>query len=358
MDTERDDTAPADVPAAYVRTLVAAVVRAGQDPSELLASEGLSRAEVDTASRMPADLFGRLYQRGMLLLDDESLGMVSAGAVRAGTFRLMCLAVIGCPTLGAIIERAGEFLDVVDSSGVKPVAVRDGDQVTIGFGSPVRRDPAELTRLLASSEPVQIRTSMYYWHNLLGWFAGRSLGLSRVDFTFSHSTSRYDWRGVFGAPVVFDAEASGLVMPRRTLSLPNVQSELTLTEFLRETPYRLVVPSFVPPTLKYRLRAMFGQMPGDTPPTSEDIASRVGMSVSTLRRKLAAEGTSWQEIKEEGRRSAALRYVADTDLPISEVTRLLGFEEASTFFRAFRRWTGTTPSRYREKMAAGERDDN
>ncbi len=346
------------VPCTYLRTLVATVEQGQRDVDEFLASEGLSREALATRDYVPADLFGRLYKRGMRLLDNEALGMVSARPVPTGTFRLMCLSMISCQTIGEIMDRADEFFDVFDVACIKPVAVPEGDAVRVTFGTPRRRDVAETQRVLANSEPVVIRTSLYYWYNLLGWFAGRALSLRNVDFAFPEGPGGYDWRTLYNAPVVFDAETSGLVMPRRVLSLPNVQSEQTLAEFLQETPYRLVVPSFVPPTLQDRLRALFAQMPGDTPPTSEEIASRVGMSVSTLRRKLSAEGVSWQSLKEEGRRTAALRFVADTDLPIAEISRLLGFEEASTFFRAFRRWTGTTPTRYRASVSNGEPVDD
>lgn len=324
------------------------MARAGFDVSQFLALEGVSQSDIGNENHVPAEVFARLYQHGMRLLDDESLGMVSAGVAHSGTFRLMCLSVIGCPTLGAIVQRVGEFLDIVDSTGVKPLAIIDGDEVRLCFGSPSRCDPLRLQKLLNSADPVQVRTSLYYWYNLLSWFAGRAIALRLVEFAFPQPANGLEWRMLFGAPVVFDAESSALVLPRRVLSLPNVQSEHTLAGFLRETPYRLIIPSFVPPTLQDRLRSLFAQMPGEAPPTSEDIAAKLGMSVSTLRRKLAAEGISWQVLKEEGRRSAALRYVSDTDLPIAEVAKLLGFDESSTFFRAFRRWTGTTPSRYRE----------
>lgn len=344
------------VPASYLRTLLANVERAGHRAEDLLASEGLSQAVLRSTEHVPADVFGRLYQRGMWLLDDESLGMVSVNPVPAGTFRLMCQCMILCPTLGALMERAEEFFDIVDVSGVKPSATLSGDNLCLGFASPKRRRADELPAVLKAAEPVQIRTSLYYWYNLLAWFVGRAPDLHHVEFAFPESPQGYEWRGLFGAPVQFDAPSSALVMPRRVLSLPNVQNEQTLSEFLRETPYRLVVPSYMPPSLQDRLRALFTQMPGEAPPTSEEVASRVGMSVSTLRRKLAAEGISWQELKEEGRRAAALRYVADTELPIAEVTRLLGFDEASTFFRAFRRWTGTTPSRYRAELKSDTED--
>lgn len=336
------------IPATYARALVEAVRDGGQDVAQLLAEDRLTVDALQGDAVIAPDVFGRLYQRAMRLLDDESLGMVSGDPAPVGTFRLMCLCLIHRPDLSSIVQRAGEFLDVSSPRGAKPVIEREADVVRLGFGPTRRSSEARLRALLAEAGPMRIRTSLYYWYNLLGWFAGRSLALHGVDFAFAAPSERSHWRALFNAPVRFEASRSALVMPAHVLALPNLQSEQTLPDFLRETPYRLVVPSFAPPTLQDRLRALFGQLGGEAPPAADAVASHLGMSVSTLRRRLAAEGTSWQTLKEENRRRAACRYVAETDLPINEIARLLGFDETSTFFRAFRRWTGTTPSRYRQ----------
>jgi len=345
---------PVTVPARYARALLGAVRGAGFDGDAFLSEQGLHESGLLDDDAVPAEAFGRLYQRAMRLLDDESLGMVSAAPVMAGTFRMMCLACIRCATLGAVLERAGEFLDVCGDHGVKPVPRRRDGELRLGFGATRRAaGTVEIATLLDAAGPLPVRTSLYYWYNLLGWFAGRSLALSRVDFHFERPEHGVEWRVLFGAPVRFGAPDSALVMPPQVLQLPNVQSERTLPAFLRETPYRLVVPVFAAATLQDRLRSLLLRLGRDAPPDAQAMADHLGMSVSTLRRRLAAEGTSWHALKEEGRRRAAQRYVLDTDLPVNEIARLLGFEEPSTFYRAFRRWTGTTPSRYRQ---AGDED--
>jgi len=77
------------------------------------------------------------------------------------------------------------------------------------------------------------------------------------------------------------------------------------------------------------------------------------MSPQTLRRKLAAEGTSLREIRETVLRDAAVTALVQGEEPIAEIAERMGFSEPSAFTRAFRRWTGSPPSAYR----SSETDD-
>jgi AraC-like DNA-binding protein len=71
------------------------------------------------------------------------------------------------------------------------------------------------------------------------------------------------------------------------------------------------------------------------------------MSRRTLQRRLADRGTSYAGVLDGTRRDLAVRYLRDPALQISEVAYLLGFGEAGSFNRAFKRWTGQTPTDFR-----------
>jgi AraC-like DNA-binding protein len=77
------------------------------------------------------------------------------------------------------------------------------------------------------------------------------------------------------------------------------------------------------------------------------VAKTLDMSLRSLQRKLSAEGTSFKEILDETRHELAARYIEESDLPMREITSLLGFADPSNFTRAFRRWEGMPPDRYR-----------
>ncbi|HLF23012.1 MAG TPA: helix-turn-helix transcriptional regulator, partial [Burkholderiales bacterium] len=92
----------------------------------------------------------------------------------------------------------------------------------------------------------------------------------------------------------------------------------------------------------------------DGVPTLADLTERLGMSARTLQRQLAAERASLRGIIDNVRRSAALQHLTD-NMPLTDIGYLLGFRDTRSFFRAFKRWTGTTPLAWRSKRAGRKR---
>ncbi len=333
-----------------MRALLRAVTDQGHDPRQFAADEGVTLEMLESCDELPAQLFGRLYQRAMLLLQDESLGMVSGGRVATGTFRMMCLCVIHRPTLRAVIERAGEFLDICNGMAIKPCILPTYDSVAVGFATVSEGQSRTLKQILEADGPMRVRTSLFMWYNLLSWFAGRSLALKRVEFEFDKPVNGAQWSKLFRCPVEFSCEQSLLRFEKSVLDLPNVQSEQSLSVFLKSAPYRLIVPSYHDQRLSDRVLGIFGDDLSRRLPGAEQVSHQLGMSVSTLRRQLLDEGTSFQRLKDECRQAAAMQYLATGELTYTEIAGLLGFDEVSAFFRAFRRWTGTTPSGYRASL--------
>ena len=81
--------------------------------------------------------------------------------------------------------------------------------------------------------------------------------------------------------------------------------------------------------------------------SEEQMAQRLHMSRRTLQRKLAEAETTYQKLLDDTRRDLALRYLEDPRHSITDITFLLGFSQQSAFTRAFRRWTGMSPTDYR-----------
>jgi AraC-like DNA-binding protein len=81
---------------------------------------------------------------------------------------------------------------------------------------------------------------------------------------------------------------------------------------------------------------------------ARQVAEALHVSVRSLQRKLADKGTSFAQLLEDTRRELARQYVSNSRLSVGEITYLLGFSDPANFTRAFRRWTGQSPSAFRQ----------
>ena len=85
-------------------------------------------------------------------------------------------------------------------------------------------------------------------------------------------------------------------------------------------------------------------------PAQDELAGALGMSRRTLQRRLDAQGLNYKRIVDETRNELAHGYLAQADKSVTEIALLLGFSEQSAFCRAFRRWSGLSPSAYRAQL--------
>ena len=170
-----------------------------------------------------------------------------------------------------------------------------------------------------------------------------------VRFAHSSPPRPRDHEQFFKAPVCFGAGENALVLPRPVLELSCAAADPALlgmldryaTERLRRTPASA--------TFVDRVRAELSEELHDGDPSAEGLARRLKMSVRTLNRKLAAEETSYRQLLDRLRHRLAVRLLNDRRVSVSEVAFLAGFSELSAFNRAFKRWTGLTPSAFRQQ---------
>ena len=84
---------------------------------------------------------------------------------------------------------------------------------------------------------------------------------------------------------------------------------------------------------------------------AEDVALALGISRSTLQRRLREEETSYQAVLDATRRDMAIRYLTKTTLRADEIANVLAYRDANSFSRSFRRWTGLSPLAFRQEAA-------
>lgn len=115
----------------------------------------------------------------------------------------------------------------------------------------------------------------------------------------------------------------------------------------------LLKPVTAPPCDVFlaRVRSSMATLLADGRLSVEEMARELAVSARTLQRRLEQAGTTFGEVCDDTRRAAALAHLRNPEVPIKEAAFRLGFSEPSTFYRAFRRWTGDTPANYRRAVA-------
>jgi AraC-like DNA-binding protein len=146
-----------------------------------------------------------------------------------------------------------------------------------------------------------------------------------------------------------EVEIAGLAEPIRT-------KNVRLREYF-ERQCGLAQQAFAadPPFAAQVRQRLIASMDGRLP-DMQSVARTLGVSPRSLHRRLADEGTRWNELLDEFRQEFAKSYFRRTKLSVGEVGHLIGFTDSSAFFKAFRRWTDTTPSEYRLSLPVGDAD--
>ena len=141
---------------------------------------------------------------------------------------------------------------------------------------------------------------------------------------------------------------NALVLRPDDLPVPLPRGDAQLGAFLRGAASQALAKREVQPTSPLdQARAIIAEELARGAPTIEVVARRMATSTRTLRRRLDDSGTSFRELLDATRAELARTYVRDRRMPLAEVAFMLGFSEASTFHRAFKRWTKMTPAAWR-----------
>lgn len=173
----------------------------------------------------------------------------------------------------------------------------------------------------------------------------------RVSVEAPRSARNADLSRILHAPVTYGAQANELMFPARFIHTPFKGSQPILFDEIRELAQALSRKNRRMPFIDRARYVIFAAL-FDTN-ISQDVVSReLGLSTRTLRRKLAQEDASYQQLLDDCRMEIAARELAiEKHVSLSQMALKLGYSEHSTFTRAFFRWAGMTPKRYRGMAA-------
>lgn len=316
---------------------------AGPARERALAVAGIPAAWLGQAqARVPAPAFSALWLAVARELDDEFFGL-DRRAMKVGSFALLCQAVLSCDHLDRALKRMlrgfSVFLDDVQAQ----VRLDNGQAVVLLHN----RIASAADRLFADE------TFLILLHGLMCWLVGRRIDLQQVDFAHPRPAHADEYTRMYTEQLRFDAAHTSLRFDARVLAAPVVRDAAMLKEFLRTAPQSVFLKYKNEASWTARLRRRLRDCrEGEPWPVFEGVAVELGVSPTTLRRRLEAEGSSYQGIKDQLRSELAIELLLHSVQSVDDIGARLGFQDASAFHRAFKRWHGLQPGEYRQRHMA------
>lgn len=338
MPTSTPDPRHASVSASITQAVLHAAGRLGVDRATLLADCGLVESQLaDPDARIPFATQEGLWQRLSQLPLSEP-GLALGLNLAPGPLSVLGYLLQSSATLGDALAAGLRYQRLVGEGG-ELHRHEQGDEVHLLY-RPLHPDlPATRTRVLAlMTNWVQMVTPLLHDFRPL-----------RAQFVHAQPADLAPYTEVFDCPLQFSAPEYGLVLPRALLTTPLIQANSPLQTLLRQHAEALLarLPS---EGLSARVVTLLGEQLAHGEPDRSELARALNLSERTLQRRLAEEGSSYQQLLNDTRRQLAEHQLSSGTLPAAEIALLLGYSEPSVFFRAFRQWTGLTPGEYRSQQ--------
>jgi len=325
-----------------VRGLLIGARSQGADAAWLdavLRQAGIAPGLLDQAqARVTIAQFVALFNALKDRLDDECLGFLHGRAMRCGSFALMVRATLGAQTLDAALRRVSQAFALLQDD-VTLASVADG--AWYGMALHTRDAPDSYDNYLYA---LLLRG---FWR-LLAWLHGGQLKPQRVDFPGAKPVDPASYAQVFSTPPYFGQACAAVWFDAQALSQPLRQDVMSVQAFLRAAPGNLLGPRLTERRFSTRVRTLLHAAGANAPwPDLSTVAQQLHLSVSVVQRRLAAENTSFQKLKDELRRDLAIVQLTHGDASLTSIASNLGFTDCTAFQRAFKVWTGSTPGVYR-----------
>jgi AraC-like DNA-binding protein len=315
--------------------------RWGVDRADLLRAAKIDDAQLrDPDARIPLSAIVRLWHAAALHVADPTFGLRLGCEACAREFGLVGYTMAFSGTVSAALTRLARYDRIVSDSLV--VHLDDGPE-----GMWIRIDAEPALQAFRPAADARLAALLSVCREI----AAAPIAPLIVHLPYRRPPDVKDYEKFFRAPLEFGAPATALLLSREDLVRPVSCSDEVLIGYLDQLAQQILTGLGAEKTIRDRVRRLLWSSLSDGVPDLEDMARRLAMSPRTLQRRLRDEGTTFAAVLTGFRQDMARPLLRDGRLAVSEVAFLLGYEDPSSFQRAFRRWSGRSPRAFRRAPA-------
>lgn len=335
--------------AKVARELLLKVREVGGDVEAVVRRAGLGpRAEaiLKPAWKGPLspDQFTALYRECVATLEDHDSRRQGWPPMTKGEVDMLCFCIINCATLDEAIHRAAEFCAMLGGRAAElSIHLSDTQAVFRMHTFRRKRDAAAFLSDL---------TGLSTYHRLFSWLIGEDIEPLSVEVCYPQLIEEEVAARLMPHPITYARPENLLIFPAHYLQYPVVRSYAELVDLLKSFPFDMETSHSKRMPLSEKVRTVLGGALARRAalPTLDALARQFSISGATLKRRLADEGTSVQQLKARCRHELGRSLLADPALSFGDIAQRLGFSDATTFSRAFKAGTGVSPSTYRKGL--------
>ena len=320
--------------------LIEAISASRGDPDQILHAVGLDRSTLsDPHGFLPFADFTRLLQEAARRTGDDCFGLHFGEQFQPKNIGPLVYVVLNSPTMAVAFDNAVRYLKVHN----------EGARVTFTYDATSAYLRQSLLGVAADDVRQHSEYSMVVALNTLRLMAGSRWSPREMQFAHLAPVHTAEHVRIFGAPLSFGCDTNTLVIERAFIDKQVPAADERLYPILRRYLDRVVKEMPREDRTLSSIREVIGHSIREGDPKLDDVARKVTMSTRTLQRRLKEQGVDFKSLVDDTRRRFSLNYLADPVHTPAEIAYLLGYSEVSAFNRAFKRWTGTTPSSYRRR---------
>jgi AraC-like DNA-binding protein len=320
------------------------VAELGGDPDALLHENGIDPATLtDPDAYLPYRRVMVVVERAATALNAPDFGFRMAESTGAGMLGPLAVAMYNAETVRAAIALAQRFFHFHNPTVVIALARFDTEYDVISLDVRMRRAPRHVQTYERGIATL---------HGFLSTVCGPAYKPKEVRFKHEPLSPLPRYRALFGVAPTFNASDSGVVLARTLIDTPLIGANPQLRRIAEHFLESVAPPANADDTLAPRARIIVARLMRLGDVAQADLARALGLHERTLQRRLKAEDTSFEDIRDDVRRELAQNYLAQSTIPLAHIAEILGYAEPSAFTRASQRWFGAAPRDVRKRMAS------
>jgi AraC-like DNA-binding protein len=325
--------------ASRVREMVDDLRMQGYAVDRMLDAAGIRESELAAQDAvLPFEKVALIWEEAAQLTGDDLIGFSEAGRLRVLGSGAIAYTGLASPTVRDLMLNLARYRRVYcDALEIDVSRLSDQGIVAWSYAVPARVSSRQLVEFNATNIVAAIRSS-----------TGREVRPLSVVFGHPRPDAPPEMARFFGCDLRFGAGANHLRLRLADIDLPLQTADNELYLILKQHCERILseratAPLSIVAEVEREVTARLSRGEARLDP----VAQALGMSRRTLARRLSAEGTSFSGVIEGLRKALAEQYLRHSEMPVTEIAFLLGYNDAASFSTAFRRWNGTGPRAFR-----------